>query len=530
MALTIDDKQKQPSQPGQGPQQMGNQPGQGLQRPKGSGFTNLNRVIGANQNNRLGSTIGSNIQGQAQQAKSGINQASQNFQQQAQANQIGGEQDVQKLNTVLQNPVQANEQDVKDFSRFRSGQYQGPQDIANKEQVYGNAQQAEAMGQATGSQLGRQGLLQRYVGNNQYNQGKQNLDALLLGRTGGNDLRAARQASQGLSGQAQNQSMTAQNIAAQNQQMAQNFAKQTNEAIAGKTNPVLDELSKRAATAEQEKQAKLEGLRKDLYGGEISAEDAAALGLSEGQDLYGADLSKALNPAAIQANAQNVASQQEAANLNALNRLAGKDQFGDESQAGSFYKNQFGVDKDAVNKLVQQQKDMYEQQANPLRGFADINTQAGQIQGYYDKLNQQEQQVGRANQAIQDFQASHGGRDADGNNMFNADTLSDADKAEYNKIQQNAQAQQDYKQQLMTSPEAGGRDRIFGLMNQLGLDSDTRGQIAKMIDSRDYTPALGAIKQYTQGQADQLNQLNQKYQPGKKLQFKKINSTVKPNG
>jgi hypothetical protein len=529
MALTIDDSEKQPDKTGQGPQ-MGNQPPVGQQqKPQGSGFTNLNRVIGANQNNRLGSTIGANIQGQANQAKQGINQASQNFQQQAQANQIGGEQDVQKLNTTLQNPVGANEQDVKDFSRFRSGQYQGPRDIENKQQVYGNAQQAEAMGQATGSQLGRQGLLQRYVGNNQYNQGKQNLDSLLLGRTGGNDLRAARQASQGLAGQAQTQSATAQGIAAQNQQMAQNFANQTNQAIAGKTNPVLDELTKRMATAEQEKATKLQGLRKDLYGGEISAEDAASLGLNEGQELYGADLSKALNPAAIQANQQNVANSQEAANLNALNKLAGKDQFGDESQAGSFYKNQFGVDKDAVNKLVQQQKTAYEQETNPLKGFAGINESAGKMQDYYKQLNEQSGAVGRAGNDIRDFEVAHGGRDPEGNNIFNADNLSAEDKAQYNKLQQGAQSSQDSLNSLYHSPTAGGRDNIFGLVNQMGLDSDTRGQIAKMIDNRDYGTALNAIRAGTQGQADQLAQVNQKYQPGKKLQFKKINSAVNPS-
>ena len=64
MAQTIDDTAKQPD------------------KRSGTGFTNLQNMMDANQNNKLGSAVSSGVAGQFNQAKDSLGQAQGQFQQQ----------------------------------------------------------------------------------------------------------------------------------------------------------------------------------------------------------------------------------------------------------------------------------------------------------------------------------------------------------------------------------------------------------------------------------------------------------------
>lgn len=209
-------------------------------RPQGTGFTNIQRVIGANQGNKLGAAVVGGIQKVGEQAQQGVNQAKQDYNTQLQQNQLGSPEN-QAASTGLINRAMSggtiSDKEAEQAAKFRGGQYTGPTDLANSNVLLGRAAEAEQLGKLGASEGGRQGLLQRFVGAPQYTQGQQKLDTLLLGANS-NALNQARGATQGLSGQAlrQVQGARAQGEEAQNQ--AQQFGKQFTESLTGKTGEI----------------------------------------------------------------------------------------------------------------------------------------------------------------------------------------------------------------------------------------------------------------------------------------------------
>ncbi len=236
-------------------------PGAQPAKPKtGTGFTNIGRIVNANQGNKLGSTISGNIQNQASQVKQGIQGAQSQFQQQAQANRLDSAENQQKVQSVLQDPTKATDQDVQAFSQFRSGQYGGPTGLQNADQLRAQAEAAKAMGQATGSMGGRQALLQRYAGTPQYNAGQQRLDSVLLGQTGANDLRQARRATTGLTGALQSGEQAAAAQAQELQGRAQAFGQDVNAQLESKYNPMSSDLDARVKAAQDAEVARQQSL------------------------------------------------------------------------------------------------------------------------------------------------------------------------------------------------------------------------------------------------------------------------------
>ena len=172
MADTIDNKSKTPS--------------------KTTGFVNINDIVKANRQNRLGQTVSSGVSNVVGQNQQQLGQAKNQFQQDSQANQIGTSQDKQQVENTLGNPAQADDKTVNRFAEFRSGQYQGPQQLSNKDQLRAGQQDVQSLADASKDEYGRRGLLQRFVSPNQYTQGQQRLDNLLLGQTGGTALNQAK--------------------------------------------------------------------------------------------------------------------------------------------------------------------------------------------------------------------------------------------------------------------------------------------------------------------------------------------------
>lgn len=181
----------------------------------GSGFTNIQKYLGANKDNKLGSTINSGIQNQVQQTQNNLSSAQNEFQNQLNSNKYNVDEGKNLINGATSADSVTDDQ-AKRFQQLKAGMYQGPQALNNAQQLQGQAQDTKQLGQATGTTAGRYGLLQKYAGRGQYNQGQQRLDNLILGQTGQQDLNQARRSTAGID----NQVSGALNVAGQQAQQA----------------------------------------------------------------------------------------------------------------------------------------------------------------------------------------------------------------------------------------------------------------------------------------------------------------------
>ena len=182
-----------------------NQPQAG--KPRSSGFTNIQRVLGANQGNKLGQTIGQGVQSIAGKTQGQTNQAQQQFQQgigTAQQDINKGQQiqsgltdlDFSNSQGAAEKLGALNTQDYQTAAKNLRQGYQGPQGLQDADKLNRTAQDLNQTGQNLLTTGGRQAALQRFVnaGPN-YTQGKQRLDSLLLGQDT-SALRGARRSAQ----------------------------------------------------------------------------------------------------------------------------------------------------------------------------------------------------------------------------------------------------------------------------------------------------------------------------------------------
>lgn len=376
MAQTIgfNDLNKQPNQP--------NQPGQQPNKPKGTGFTNLSRVLGANQNNKLGQAVGGGLQQTAVGAKQGVNQAQEQFQQKTQESlgQATGARQ-QALQNLMEDPSKVGEQQYNQFDVFRQGNYGGPNELANKQQLVGRAQEAEQLGGLVGSEGGRGALLQRYAAKNKpYTQGQMGLDQVILGQSAQPQLKEARRATYGL-GNIANRGVTQAEQQAQQQQ--KQFAEQTGQQVEG-TRTQAEQNANDELQREKNLWLQVNNIRGQSNAGEwadkgldLTADQAKQLGLQEGDELTRSTWDVinrgGFNEGDI--NKYNTASAQDFARQQALARLAGKaysdtDWAGKEAEANKFQQG-FGVqDRGALQAAAQRDKQQVQAYADPIKAFA----------------------------------------------------------------------------------------------------------------------------------------------------------------
>lgn len=448
---------------------------------QGSGFTNIDRYTQANQGNRLGDAVGSGVQQTGDQTRQAIGAGQSQFQQQANASNLDTDQNRQAIGQMVQDPTKATDQDAQKFAQYRSGQYTGPQGIANQDQLQAQAQQAQQLGQSTQDAGGRLALLQRFAANptQGYSSGQSRFDATLLGQTGMQGLRQARQATIGLTGQLDQASQAAQAQAQEYQAKAKGLADYTNQQIAGQRDPLTNQLTTQAQKAEADRDSAIQKYQQDFAAGKVSKDELNALGLGDlaGQQTYGQDLSRFINASSQKADALGVASQDQAARLNALAKLGGTDQFGDASQAGSFLKNQFNVDKDSIQKQLQQAGSEYNSRLNPLQSSinSDLGLLTNKNQLNADRLHSMAQALGVTNDNYQ-FNP-----DADGGGTTTDNLTADQWKQMADKY-----ASMDGQSQK------GIREDILGR----GLGGDVRDPIANSLN--DYTAKQAALRQLQQ--------------------------------
>lgn len=146
------------------------------------------------------------------------------------------------------------EQELLDFTKYRTGTYAGPQELGDFQTLLGKASQVEQLGGLTRSTGGRQELLRRFVGDNDYTQGQQKLDTMLLGQNG-TELNQARKATRGLEGDTIAANAQASNLADEYTNRAKIFGNETVKKLGDVRNPLNTQIDNKVkALQEQEAQ------------------------------------------------------------------------------------------------------------------------------------------------------------------------------------------------------------------------------------------------------------------------------------
>lgn len=357
---------------------------------KGTGFTNLNRVLQASKGNKLGQTISGGIQQQASGVQSQVKSAQQQFEEEAQKGRLDTGSAAEKRSEILgrfapssgasavqQQPVTpqgqegqqaaqtqspVSEQEIQDFTKFRTGTYTGPKQLQDVQTLYGKAQQAEQLGGLTRSEGGRQELLRRFVGGTGYTPGQRQLDATLLGQQPGQLGQAAREA-RGSTAQVERAAGQAAGLAQEYAGRAKTFGEETQKMVGETKTPLSEQLQKRveeAQKAEESRVSQFDQIQKLLRGeGDelkgldqwtrtgLALQEAADRGVLSQSDInmllgaegktgllqrganLGLDMNKLIAERLTNQIAQNIsrtgiASQEDIAKLNALDQLAGK--------------------------------------------------------------------------------------------------------------------------------------------------------------------------------------------------------------
>lgn len=344
------------------PNQQQNQTSQPNQpRQLGTGFTNLQNIMQANTGNKLGQAVGGGIQQTGQQASNALQSGVQDFNTQSQANALGTQAQKQDVQDTLNNVGNLNstQQQTADtnFAKYRAGQYGGPTNISNISNIQNQAANAQQQGQEVGSAGGRQALLQQYAAKpgSSYGSGAQNLDSLLLGATGGQQLQQARQATSGLNNQVNAAQTTAQSQAQQLQNQAQGFGKQVTGQVQGAQSAIYNPAQQQAQQAnitEQQNQTAEQTAAQQAQQNQFSADTMAKLGLSAGQRTYGVNLGQYLgyNAANEQANAFNVMQQPQFQQYTGLQQLMGQTPQAAPQQA--YQAGQATYNKDAAQQAI----------------------------------------------------------------------------------------------------------------------------------------------------------------------------------
>lgn len=361
---------------------------------KGSGYTNIQKVLQANAGNKLGQTIGSNIQSAGNTAQDNLKQAQQQFQQGTQQNQANSQGNQQFVQNQLgqysgnnQAPVNdPSQQDVSRFQTLLSGQYQGPTNLENSQQIQNQAANVGQMGQALNTAGGRMGLLNQVVGKPQYTSGQRTLDNLLLGQSNDPSLQAAKRQALTLQGKVGNAVTGAQAQGQQQTAQAQTFGKDVQNQFGQNVQSQYAALQNAAQKAQAQRDAQNSQLQSDLTSGILSADEAQQLGIQNGQMMYNIDPTKFINPSTMAANAQNVASTQDYARLQALQKLSGQyapqqaqdtlGKFSNPSQAGQFQATPaFSANKEGFQQAYKTAQDAYNAKLQPAQQSVDQGNQ-----------------------------------------------------------------------------------------------------------------------------------------------------------
>lgn len=304
--------------------------------PTSSGaFTNLNKYIYANKDfaadqGGLAGKMANNVQNQATRTQNNIAGAQQAFTNQSNSNIQGAVQNQNTYAQALADPYgfSKDSANTANLNQALKAQYTGPASLNDLSgtQNYNNLQTQVANVANTANQArtesGRYNMLSSMFGKPSYNAGDQSLDNLMIQSNPQQmqKLASTQQVANGLTSTFNKADTNTQALAAANTGLANTISQNTHNALqAGIGNIDSDLASKVAASNAQTAQ-----WIKDMQSGKLTSQEAQALGFTNGQKTYGADLtnSSLYNPN-YQATAANVASQDQYNNYQALAGMLG---------------------------------------------------------------------------------------------------------------------------------------------------------------------------------------------------------------
>ena len=222
--------------------------GEARKRQRGTGFTNIGRILGANigAGQKMGESIGTQLGQQAEQVRKGIEAGQSQFKAGMQESAKKEQEKLGKAETALTGikEMQPQTQPV-DYEAIgmglRGAEYTGPKGIQNIQEQQQRAMNLAALGRLSGMAGGQQELLRSQVaGRGRYGLGQSALDAMLLGREGQRQLEAARSATGALASEAQ-----------QTQTMAQEQARAMESSIEANKLAALEKIQKEAESSIQ---------------------------------------------------------------------------------------------------------------------------------------------------------------------------------------------------------------------------------------------------------------------------------------
>lgn len=321
----------------------------------GSGFVNLQNVLAANRQNRMGQAVRAGVGGMAQGVRQQIGGAEQKFREGVEAGKVGTAKDIGAAQNVLSNiqgyagetPTDlVSDEQAREFARQMAGQYTGPSTLGDTSTLQSQIERAKQLGQSIGTAGGRQNLLQTFVGGRGYSTGKQALDTALLGLTAGKTLQEAKRQTLGL-GQQLSQAEAgaagaAQTAAEQSKSYGQQLkallgaadtgtpvSEQTKDLVGQSTGLIgkaYSDIVKQQAERQKAANETFEALKARAEKNELTQEDVEKyiLPLTGGEQLLGGDITSMLSGLkASQFTPEDVASASQLAKLNALQKLAG---------------------------------------------------------------------------------------------------------------------------------------------------------------------------------------------------------------
>lgn len=336
-----------------------------IQNPnkQGSGFINLKSYLQANPNAALGSKIGGAFNKDLDKSKASFGAAQGQLQGDLQKANIATPENQAQRDSILSKPedVINDPAKTKQFNSFLNPTFNAP----SADNLAQQAGQTYQMSQDFTNPAYKSNLLQRYVGqNNPYSMGQKTLDNVFLNTPGSNQ--ALNQAKRGALQTMSQQRQAVGGAIGQIRQAkgdVEQFGKDTSTKLNERIGDYVDE--KRGSIYKTLNDDKLKqdefrtAVETGLKSGNISADLASRLGLSQGQSTYnlGSQLGSFVNNPNL--TLSNVATPEERARVNALYQLRGETSPLDMSQAYVNPNDITGVNKEYIQGYLGKQEQGY---------------------------------------------------------------------------------------------------------------------------------------------------------------------------
>lgn len=256
---------------------------------KGSGFTNIQKILKASGTesgpSRLAQTAAGGVRQAAIGAQQALSGATQKFGEETKAK----EAELSQLGTgakgILEQAKVGNlsEGAAQTWQKATSGAYTGPTSLQMTPEQQREAAKSSALSRLAGDTSGRGALLQKYVGSPQYGQSKQTLDTLLLGRGGSSALRGALRQGSRAEQDIRRQEIVAQEQAKQLEQKTKGIAEEAKTGLGQAKTGLMGELesSKTQFVENEINNAVGRVIGAIQRGGTISRKDLNLLNLNE---------------------------------------------------------------------------------------------------------------------------------------------------------------------------------------------------------------------------------------------------------